>query len=319
VQKKFSKSQETFRAEAEMMKRLRGHPGIPHLYGSCLDPPDKADLMIVTNPLTPFAKYLEEKVDWCVRVHSAITMMSLLEYLQNEWRTTSPNKPAFLHCDLNRMQFAFTPEYEVSLVDFKYLAEITEFPYEAVPCRDRATCDSQMMCLRSWRTEAATMSEFECNADKGTCGGFDPRATLWVVCESVLTHLIDPSWMSTHHAPHIEAIGELMRGCLAKNRKERWSAAAVGNALRAYLNANGGFQCLHNAGVRLNAAYYDADARITIATRERAPVVPVVFTPPKSGGKLKPFPAEPIPVVTTPPAHVVPDNVRQTLHQVCVV
>jgi hypothetical protein len=36
-----------------------------------------------------------------------------------------------------------------------------------------------------------------CVNRKGRCNGFDPRADVWVVCEAMLTHLIDPPVRST--------------------------------------------------------------------------------------------------------------------------
>ena len=39
-------------------------------------------------------------------MHTSITLMSVLEYFQDEWSPQHPRAPAYLHCDLNRAQVA---------------------------------------------------------------------------------------------------------------------------------------------------------------------------------------------------------------------
>lgn len=130
LQTKFSTTLNSFRNEVDKLGRLSGHPGIARLYGSCIDEKHPDRVLIVTNELTPWFRYLEMNLPWCVRVHTSITLMSLLDYLQHNWTTTSPS-PAWIHCDLNRAQFAMSSQFEAVLVDYGGLEERSSWPFES--------------------------------------------------------------------------------------------------------------------------------------------------------------------------------------------
>ena len=130
MQTKFSTSLQSFTKEVAKLKELRGHPGIAKYFGSCIDEQNPKTLLIVTAPLTPWFRFLELQLAWCAHVHTAITLMSLLDYVQLEWDSRHMAEEAYLHCDLNRAQFAFTKHHEAVLVDYGGLEKYNDFPHE---------------------------------------------------------------------------------------------------------------------------------------------------------------------------------------------
>jgi len=116
----------SFTKEVAKIEALRGHPGIVDLHGYCL----QLDyLFSVSENLTTWWEFHHEGLPWCVRIHTSITILSLFSYLQQDYNVDDrPNAKGWLHCDLNRGQFAFSDNYEAKLIDFGGLEFYTSFP-----------------------------------------------------------------------------------------------------------------------------------------------------------------------------------------------
>lgn len=286
----------SFRREVTRIHELRGHPGVLHLFGGCFDS-TPSELASVSERLTPWTAFVAQQLPWCVLTHTAITAVSLVDFLQGAWSPRNRSAPGWLHCDLHHGAFAVTSNFVAKLVDYGGLMFRPEFPVEAVPCSgtngDTAEC-ALGFCMRSWHTRHhATISEFRCDTKNRRCPGFDPSAMLWVVCESMLAETMVKSVQQRRGSPEPDGVADALRGCLQEQRERRWSAAAVANALRDYLVRNDGFQCLRDAGVLLDGAFYDAAQQITLSNvKALAGRARPVWTPPRSGSKLAPFPGD---------------------------
>jgi hypothetical protein len=287
----------SFSREVARIKALRGHPGVVHLYGGCLvGAPD--ELATVSERLLPWAAFVEQQqsVPWCVLAHTAVTAVTLIDFLQGAWSPRNRTAHGWMHCDLHHGAFAVSRNFVAKLVDYGGLMHRQEFPVEKASCSAKGAADqcAQGFCMRSWHTRHhATIGEFHCDTERGQCPGFDPSAMLWVVCESMLAETMTKSIQERHGSPDPNGVADALHGCLQPQRERRWSASAVGNTLRDYLARNNGFDCLRDAGVSLDPAYYDVKQRITLdnleqfATRARP-----VWTPPTHVTKLDPFPGD---------------------------
>jgi hypothetical protein len=285
----------SFGREVARIKQLRGHPGVIHLYGGCLVG-KPAELATVSERLLPWAMYVEEQVPWCVLAHTAVTAVMLVDFLQGSWSPRNRTAHGWMHCDLHHGAFAVSRNYVAKLVDYGGLMHRAEFPVEKATCKAGGATDQCALgfCMRSWLTRHhASIGEFHCDTERGECPGFDPSAMLWVVCESMLSETMAKSVQQRRGSPEPDGVADALRGCLQVQRERRWSASAVANVLRDYLARNAGFECLRDAGVVLDGAFYDVKQRITLdnlgdfASRARP-----AWTPPSHLKKLEPFPGD---------------------------
>jgi hypothetical protein len=283
----------SFKREAQRIRELRGHPGVLHLFGTCLSERPE-EVASVAERLTPWTAFVAQELPWCVLTHTAITAITLVDFLRGDW-SPPRNRTAhgWMHCDLHHGAFAVTSNFVAKLVDYGGLMHRAEFPVEAAPCTgaDAGEC-AVGFCMRTWHTRHhASLSEFRCNTARGQCPGFDPSAMLWVVCESMLAETMARQVQERRGSPEPGGVEEALRGCLQSDRERRWSPSAVANVLRDYLVRNGGLACLSDAGVALDPAYYLVDERITLdSLPEHAGKPRPVWMPPKSLKSLKPFP-----------------------------
>lgn len=269
LQTKLNTSAFSFRKEVDKIIGFRGHPNVVRLLGWCLDASSGDRLWTVAERLAPFADFLKRPVSWCVLVHCAVTVVSLLDLLNGAWSPARASGDGWLHCDISPGAFAISKHAEAKMVDFGGLSYRPAFPVEAVPCTGHGGDDecARGYCLRPWFTRHhVKMDEFHCNKRARRCNGFDPRAMLRVLCEAMLEHLIAPQLLETRGALNASAAQRILDGCMANNRDRRWSPTLVGNALREYLYHNGGFDCLRLSNVELDRAFYRKSDRITAAT-----------------------------------------------------
>lgn len=283
----------SFKREMQRIHELRGHPGVLHLFGSCLSERPE-EVASVAERLTPWTAFIAEEHPWCVLTHTAITAVTLIDFLRGDWSAPrNRTSHGWMHCDLHHGAFAITSNFVAKLVDYGGLMHRPEFPVEVVPCSGKAPDEcSQGFCIRTWHTRHhAPLSEFHCNKARGQCPGFDPSAMLWVVCESMLAETMARQVQDRRGSPEPGGVEEALRGCLQTERERRWSPSAVANVLRDYLVRNNGFACLRDAGVLLDPAYYLVDERITLdSLPEHAGKPRPLWDPPLSLKSLKPFP-----------------------------
>jgi hypothetical protein len=259
----------SFRKEVDKVIAFDGHPSVVRLIGWCLDATSSDRLWTVAERLVPFSDFMKRPVSWCVLVHSAVTVVALLDLLNDQWTPHHAHGHAWMHCDISPGAFAFSEHAEAKMVDFGGLSYRAAFPVEAVPCSGAEADEcARGYCLRPYfKRMHLTMDEFSCNAHKRRCNGFDPRAMMRALCESMLAHLVAPQLLKTRGAHNTSAVQRILDGCMADNRDHRWSPTAVGNALREYLFYNAGYQCLlDDNNIELDVAYYKRHERVTSAT-----------------------------------------------------
>lgn len=130
-----------------------GHPGIPRYFGSCLKPRKHhgEELTLVTERLITWWQFHSTPHAWCELVYSAISMVSLARFLQGQWHARlRPNGSGFLHCSINRAQFAFGPHGEAKLIDYGGLHRFDSFPAYVNDCTHSKTSDCESACMKSW-------------------------------------------------------------------------------------------------------------------------------------------------------------------------
>lgn len=263
----------SFRKEVDKVIQFDGHPSVVRLLGWCLDATASDRVWTVAERLEPFGTFMERPVSWCVLVHSAITVTSLLDLLNDAWSPVHAHGRGWLHCDISPGAFAFSEHAEAKMVDFGGLSYRDTFPVEMAPCTGEQAGECAIgYCLRPWFTRMHfTMNEFRCNKHTQRCNGFDPRAMTRVLCQALLHRLIAPNLLEARGARNATAVTHILEGCMADAREHRSSPTAIGNALREYLHYNDGFKCLAHSNIELEASYYLKHERITSESLRDAP------------------------------------------------
>jgi hypothetical protein len=348
---KLSASERSFAKEMAKIEALQGHPGIPLLYGGCEAGgtlPKKvigesgggsgATLpFLVSEELTTWWTYHKADLPWCLRAHSAITLLSLFQFLQGDFRKNGRHKEqtggGYLHCDLNKGQFAFSVNGEAKLVDFGGLEYYESFPAYAADtsCTLHRLSQCSSSCMTSWyskhRSVKGLLGEFTCDTKEGHCRGFDPSANLWVLCSAMLAELLDERVFSDAGVDprQYERLSDALKGCMALHRVDRWSIEDMLATLRSFMDEAGGMLCLRREGIRVNPVYYDStkppttlrhgqakhpDALIAAGTaqqqrlKDQAPVLAFTPAPPTPRPSPRPTPlptASPTPGPTASP------------------
>jgi hypothetical protein len=147
-------SRRAFANELDRVAELRGgHPGIPHYYGACLEPRPHhgEELTLVTERLNTWWQFHASTLAWCELVYSSITLVSLARFLQGQWHPQlRPSGSGFLHCSINRAQFAFGDHGEAKLVDYGGLHRFDSFPAYVNDCSHDDTSKCELSCMKSW-------------------------------------------------------------------------------------------------------------------------------------------------------------------------
>jgi len=354
---KLGASEKSFAKEMEKIEALQGHPGIPLLYGGCASGgrlPKKivaesgggsaASLpFLVSEELTTWWDYHKADLPWCLRAHSAITLLSLFQYLQGDFRKNGRHKAqagaGYLHCDLNKGQFAFSANGEAKLVDFGGLEYYESFPaYSAdTSCTLHRLSQCSSTCMTSWyskhRSVKGLLGEFTCDLKEGRCRGFDPSANLWVLCNAMLVDLLNERVFSDAGVDpaQYERLSDALKGCLALHRVDRWSVEDMLATLRSFMDEAGGMLCLRREGIRVNPVYYDStkppttlrhgrakhpDALITgaAALKDQPPVLAFTPAPPTPRPTAQPTPLPTAPPTQTPTELPTPKPTRAGHH-----
>lgn len=256
------------------------HPSLPRLAGWCVRAAASGPSVVLREDLISWHDFHARKVPWCARLHAALSAVSLLSYLEDEW---APGPKArgrgVLFCDMQTHHWAVrSATFDVVLVAPDNTLQFADrLPLFMRPCAPRTVCldDAPDGCWS--RFEAAhklPLSEFMCQPS-GSCLGFDPSLNLFALAKMVLVPLLSEELLLADDAP-VELVDELhtslLRRALALHKRDRLTATQLLDALRKISLDRPATACAHEHRLTRDPRFYDAGKQPSLAELRRRPL-----------------------------------------------